>query len=404
MQIPGQLGRYVIDDHGNLTMRGAAVIERDPATKRPTAVLGVEVPAMRRIIEQNSRPGATERRTNVMPPNLDVLSSKRAVLCSEIELAALKSVLLSFDHLLRGDPDRFTRSPALQSVREFVRRSVMADGPVDNLLMQRFVLGLQYEPDYLAVYEALRRETGFPETPFEHVLIASANPATRTMDLVFWAFRVDPHAFRVCDDWRGDAFTYVAVNGILADTTFSEAIRLGGGRLLGRPTRRRSNFHVTTPFEPAEQEQIRQEMFERRAGLYRQAVDYIERRFDDIAIENLKNYASLNPASDHRLTTAVAKRLAVMFYRRIDGAEARHVFDQIVAGVLVGAPDDSWPPPADGKPAPVVDWQRWLVRIRQCLDALREPFGLPGDIYQATSGGIVWEANGRQLGCWPEKQ
>jgi hypothetical protein len=403
VQIPGQPGRYVIDEHGNLTMRGAAVIQRDPASNRPTAVLGVEEPSLRRIIEQISQPGGTEHRTNVMPPSQDVLHSKRAVLCSEIELAALKAVLLSFDHLLRREPDRFTRSPALQEVREFVRRSVMEDSPLDNLLMQRFVLGLQYEHDYLAAYEDLRRKADFPETSFEHVLIASANPATRTLDLVFWAYRVDPYAFRVCDDWRGQALTYVVVNGVLAGTTFSEAIRLDGGRLLGRPTQRRSNFHVTTPFGPVEQTQLRQELFERRANLYRQAVDYVERSFDDIAIENLKNYAWLNPDGDYRLATAVIKRLAVMFHRRIQEVEARLLFDQIVARVLSGAPDDLSPPPSDVASAPVVDWPRWLTLIRQSLDALREPFGLPGDIYQAISDGIVWESDGRLLGHWPDE-
>ena len=397
VQMPGQPGRYIIDNHGNLTIRGAVVVQRDPATNRPAAVLGVDELAMRRIIEQSTQPGTAVRRTNVMPPSLDVLFPRRAVLCPEIELAALKAALLTFDHLLRGQPDRFTRSAALQDVREFVRRSVMVDG--DVTLLKRFALGLQYEADYLAVYGQLRRQAGIPETPFEHVLLASANPATRTLDLVFWAFRVDPHAFRVCDDWQGDAFTYVAVNGVLAYTTASEAIGLNGGYLLGRPTRRRSR--LTAPFEPAEQEQIRQELFERRTGLYQQAVDYIERNFDDVVIENLKRYAWLNPAGDHRLTTAVAQRLAIMYDRRIRQTEARRVFDQIVAGVLAGAPDEHYPPPADGVPAPAVDWPLWLARIRQCLDAVRELFGLPGDIYQAASGGIVMDAGGPQFGMGP---
>ena len=213
----------------------------------------------------------------------------------------------------------------------------MSNDRVDPLLMQRFVLGLQYEPEYLALYEDLRREIVFPETPFEHVLMASANPATRTLDLVFWAFRVDPHAFRVCDDWQGDGFTYVAVNGILAGTTVSEAIPLERAHLLGRPTRRRSNFNVPLDFQQTELDPIRQEVFERRAGLYRRAVDYVERRFDDLAIENLKVYASLNPDGDHRLTIAVARRLAIMFHRRIGKEEARRRFEEIVAGVLAGA-------------------------------------------------------------------
>lgn len=402
VMIAGQPGRYMIDGDGNLTMRGAAVLTRDPVTNRPTAIVGVDEAPMRRIFEQNSEPGDHGHRANIMPPSLDVLHPRRPVLCPEIELAALKSVLLSFDHLLRHETDRFTRSPALQSVREFVRAVIM-DGKVDPKLMQRFILGLQYDSDYLELYESIRREAGVQETPFEHVLMASANSATRTLDLVFWAFRVDPHAFRVCDDWQGETFTYVAINGVLAETTFSEAISLIGGQLLGRPTRRRCNFHVTTPWEPAEQEEIRQQMFDRRAHLYRQAVDYVERSFDEIAIESIGNYASLNPSGDYRLITAVAKRLAVMFHRRIEEPQSRRQFEEIVTRVLADAPNDSWPPVSKGQLSSRVDWPRWLALFRQCLDELRSPFGLPGDIYQADSGGIVWEADGQQLGRCPKE-
>jgi hypothetical protein len=137
--------------------------------------------------------------------------------------------------------------------------------------------------------------------------------------------------------------------------------------------------------------------------LYREAVDYVERRFDDIAIESLKNYASLNPSADNRLITAVVKRLTVMFHRRIVEPQTRREFDQIVTRVLANAPDDSWPPPSKGEQSPAVDWQFWLALFRQCLDELRLPFGLPGDIYQADGGGMVWEADGQQLGRGPEE-
>jgi hypothetical protein len=110
----------------------------------------------------------------------------------------------------------------------------------------------------------------------------------------------------------------------------------------------------------------------------------------------------LNGARDHRLTTAVAARLAVMFDRRIRAVEDRREFDVIVARVLAGAPDEQCPPPAEGVAAPAVNWPFWLARYRQCLDALRERLGLPGDIYQAAGGDLVSAAGGRQLGRWPE--
>ena len=113
VEMPGHRGRYAIDGHGRLTLRGAQPLEFDPVTGRPTAVLGTDEASMRRIIDQNIQPGATERRREDLPPSQNVVFPRRATLCAEIELAALKAAMLSFDHLLRNNPDRFTRSAAV---------------------------------------------------------------------------------------------------------------------------------------------------------------------------------------------------------------------------------------------------------------------------------------------------
>src|SRR5260370_4402859 len=249
---------------------------------------------MQRAIAQNMLPGANARRATTLPPSLDVSFRGRPVICPEIEFAVLKAALLTFDHLLCDQADRFTRSPALQEVRSFIRRCVMDGEKADAFQLGQLVLGLQYDADYIDRYLRLRNEVDFPESRFEHVLLASANAATASLDVVFCAFKADPYAFRVCRDWQGDSLTYVAVNGVLAETTSSKAVRLDGGYMLGRPTRWRSYRYVTCSSPPNEGERIRDELFDRRSHLFRQANDFIERRFDEIVIARFQDFASLN--------------------------------------------------------------------------------------------------------------
>ena len=188
---------------------------------------------------------------------------------------------------------------------------VMERVPVDAGQMIRMVLGLQYDQDFLDLYERLRGMIPHPSTPFEHVVLASGDPATRALDVVFWAFRQDPFAFRASNNWRGEGFTYVAVNGILRETTFSQAYRLPCSQLLGRPTMRRSHLQVERYPTAEEREAIHQEIFARRAALYRQAVNHVERNCNEIVRENLERYARLNGTGDHTLNTAVRQRLAL---------------------------------------------------------------------------------------------
>ena len=72
----------------------------------------------------------------------------------------------------------------------------------------------------------MRDQVAIEPTEFEHVLLISANLATRIVDGVLWVAGVDPHGFRLCHNWYGDSFTCVAVNGVLHGTTASEPIFL----------------------------------------------------------------------------------------------------------------------------------------------------------------------------------
>jgi hypothetical protein len=84
--------------------------------------------------------------------------------------------------------------------------------------------------------------------------------------------------------------------------------------------------------------------------------------------------------------SAVIERLRIAFNSRIQLQAPRAKFDQAIAEVLSDVPEDECVLGPDGQIISSANWRSWVDRYRLCLDALREDFGLPGDIYQ-TGGG-----------------
>jgi hypothetical protein len=200
-KIAGQEGWWQIDDRGRLVLAGNAV--QYAAGGKPLSAIGPSMESLKPIIKKLGITPA--RQEELLPAQNEVIFPERAMLHWRIEVAAMKAVLLTFDHLLKDDPRRFTRSAALAPVRRFIREVVEADSdgkPTEPLA--DYSLGLQYDQDKLDLCEKLRADAGLPSQPFRHMLIVSANYATRTLDAVFWAFETDPHAFRLTRGWQGD--------------------------------------------------------------------------------------------------------------------------------------------------------------------------------------------------------
>jgi hypothetical protein len=195
---------------GRVARKGIEV-ERDPRTGKVISATAAD-------------PEAIEKHFGWSRTKFDLVCNRPAraaidvpLLDTDIEIAALKSVLLSFDHVLGKDPDRFTRSSALLLVRGFVKEFVLSR-KLDVGQYERTICGLQY--DKLPELRRLRELVRTPVTPFEHVMVASANPSSRTVDAVWWMAGVDPYGFRLCTDWRGLQFTYVLVSGVLNGGTW----------------------------------------------------------------------------------------------------------------------------------------------------------------------------------------
>ena len=203
LKFAGQDGWWQIDDKGRLVLSGNAV--QYTAGGKPLSAIGPSLESAQAHHQKardhtcsSSRAIAAAERSHF---------PERAMLHWRIEVAAMKAVLLTFDHQLKNEPERFTCSATLTPVRRFIREVVESnsDGtPMEPLA--DYSLGLQYDEDYLDLYEKLRNDAGVPSAPFRHTLIVSANPPTHTLDVVFWAFKTDPHAFRLTQEWQGDPF------------------------------------------------------------------------------------------------------------------------------------------------------------------------------------------------------
>ncbi|HEY1381012.1 MAG TPA: hypothetical protein VGF55_29705, partial [Gemmataceae bacterium] len=390
-RISGVEGWWRKDEFGRLTPAGTAVLERDPETGWPLTAIGPDLDSLEPMIKQLGSPPV--RRTEMLPPSNKVIYPERATLHWGIEVGALKAVLLTFDHLLRNDPERFTRSAALAPVRAFVRAVVEggADTP-DVGPLASISLGVQYDPEYLALYAGLRDDAGLPAEPFRHTLLVSANPATRTLDAVFWAFETDPHGFRLATEWPGGAVTYVMTNGILVGQEVSQAVRLDGGYLLGRPTGRRCRRVVRTRPTAEDLKLVADELTERRHDLYRRAVDYVEQNSDGAVREQLGRLARLNANGDHRLSSAVFSHLTTLFADRAATDDRAGEFLNLVSPILDAAAADALPAGSPENATPAQGWEYWLDTYRRCLDVLREPFGLPGHAFRARLRTVTSEA------------
>ncbi len=229
----------VIEPGGILARKGVSVLERDEKTGRPKAILGPDEKTLRRMAKQSGMPESAA--ISMVPlTKSDVLTIHLPVFAPEMELAAVKCLLLTFDHLLRDRADRFTRSESLKRTRDAIRNSVKQK-QVEGDLLDQVSLGLQLEK--LPLYVSLRNEMKVAQTPFEHYMFAAGNAAQRCIDVVWMILGFEPFGFRVSRKYDGPDFCVGFVNPIIKGNGASAAIELSPqDDLLCRPTKRRA-FH-----------------------------------------------------------------------------------------------------------------------------------------------------------------
>lgn len=302
----------------------------------------------------------------------------RPVVCSEIEVAALKCTLLTFDELLADNPPRrFTRTPAFQPVRDFVR-DVIQTRKIDGEALHRFSLGMQY--DRLAALTRFRSGVGGPPSPLDHFLIASGNSATRTVDAVWWVLGIDPFGFRLSQRWEGPDFTCSVVNRTLRGGGIDGPFWLDEATSLCSPTEFRA-FPDAAPSVARGQEVVSVISVYRCDG-YRQAVDVVERTADGYVVEQLKESAMLGSDQDHSVLCAVRRRIERLYRGRVGRPEVFTAINDIIKNrVALLQADSQASSVLKEHDKDLIDWALWLQLYRSILADLRDILGPPGHIF-----------------------
>jgi hypothetical protein len=361
-------------ERGEVSRANVQVIKRDDKG-RPASAVSQSLEALKRLGRSMGKGPESMEISTVPATEQSTFRRKSPVICHEIEIAALKSGLLTFDQMLAGDLGRFTRSDLLAPVRSFVRSAVM-DRKIDSTTLHLTSMGLQYEK--LGLYQRLRKQIAVPKTPFEHFLIVASNLPARCLELVWIIFGFDPFGFRLCTQWTGEQFALAIINPVLRECTASGPHRLATfDELLCSPTKYRSTIDVDD--EECDFEAITCRISEQRGNAYMEAVDLVESNCDSMLKARFVESAALSAASERSFRSQVTQRLVRIFGRRAESEVFIEAVNTVVAQRFrdpnSASLDVALPESIDA------DWQ-WPASLglyRACLADLKLQFGLPGD-------------------------
>ncbi len=398
VDVRGEAPGLALDDEGVLTRQNLDIVARDEETNRPRSVVGTSEKAIRGILKQAGARDDQIVFSMVPASTATTFYTNAPVIWKELEVAALTSTLLTFDHLTRDTGRRFTRSDELLEARQFIRQAVDTRRIQDGEPLNRMSLGMQYEN--LELFRELRTKVSQDVSPFEHTLIASANVATRTLDLVWNAFGFDPFGFRF-RNWTGEGFTLVFVNPILAKTQVSELVEIPSTMLLCKPTDRRAFPDQFTTGD--EMQQAMAEISCARQEAWNDAVYLVEMEADDLIRANLALAGDLADG-ETRMRQLIERRLIRMYGRKAGDsdfvADVESIVDERMGSVRSEMLNETYF--ADAENADI-SWDQWLAAYRDCLGNAVKQHGKPGDAFQASSGIIHDKVDAQPLGQEPDR-
>lgn len=375
VEYPQTKQRFIVDSKGFVQAKGTTITARDPKTGKPTGAAAQDTEAILRVLEPNI--SASEKIIIFNEPPITGLAKlpQSRLISPQIELAVLKSSLLSFEALLQPKHIRFTRSHELQPLRDTLRGMIM-DGADDSTFLHTVSLGIQYEK--LDLIRELRKKVDFPHTDFEHVLIASANVPTRTIDVVAYLFETDPYGFRLTSNWQGESFTYIIVNGVLCDTQASEVMYLPSTHLLCRSTLRRctTSHQLSDP----EMRTVAEEIIDVRSNSLRRATYLLLQTSDWCLRKALSEAALPHRDQSYAMLNVVRGKLAQNYEQRLKNKASRIQFDQIVDRHFENVPSAIKLEKAEHESElDGLSWAIWISLFRRILEDVTAELGLPGD-------------------------
>lgn len=309
--------------------------------------------------------------TSIIPVSHRIITPVK-VLHPEIDVALLKSILSVFDYFEDNHPENYIRSEALKSVRNFVKDTVQHRA-VNSDEWRKYCWGIQYESEG-AIFNFLQKAKLTPG-PFDHTLILSANPPTRTIDAIFFVSGVDPFCFRLTQKWSGRGFTKIFVHPVLKNTSASMPVELAeSSTLFGvssrKPIIEEGEFQAT-PIEHAKQ------ICFQRAEKLNEASLFVERSVEgeDHLVKDLIEL-STNVYPSLTLSEILSERVKV-WYRHLDDETTNPLIDFLnkqFANVKHQTFNEKFVKLGD---LPAETWKEILSLYRSVLDDVIEEFGAP---------------------------
>lgn len=371
--VPGEPPGLVLEQ-GALTRRNCAILGRDEKG-RPNKAIAADRGRLEKLARQLGVENDWQF-SSAPASQSDSFHHDCPVIRPALEVAALKACLLTFDHLLWRDPNRFTRSVALAQVRGFVEKAAI-QGKIDPEMCYQFSLGMQY--DRLPLYRRIRKAIPFVETPFEHVLLVAGNGPARCIDIVWVVLGFDPFGFRVAHEWHGGSFAFGVVNGILKDGGVSAAVPLvASDDLLCHPTNLRSCLENALP---ARRDTDFQEIISSRCTAGMETAYLVDMQASDALRHNLIQGALCDPPQQRNVGTQLLKRLRGWFMRTANEVELKRAVADVLRRNSRSTPEAILRERIEDESATDVNWPACLSVYRACLADLRSRFGPPASVF-----------------------
>ncbi len=388
-------GIFEVTPGGVLSRTDFEISERDPKTNKPTRASGSLEAAKKlakqlksNLVELPSTPAAS---TTVARKRLCVLSP-------DIELAALKACLLTFDHLLDNSEESFTRSPGVVPVLNQIRDTVLHGRSPPGSFLSTHVWGVEYGLATV-INEFVRPNRTTPASPFEHILLAVANVGTRTLDLIWSVFGFEVYRFRVTNDWRGSEFTFAATCGVLKDTGPSGLIYINRPFRMGAQTCEASTTTsqlvdssgnwIPPSSPPVAAIAKNRDRMQSEARL-------LSLEESDMAVKQMLIFTAqeIAPANEWACLIVSVRRAAERIYavNSRNDSIAEHLqatLDRWISSVPANRSEDSIH--REGTERQRIDWTFWITLFRRILQDLKHSLGIPMVQYSYINDEVLLE-------------
>ncbi len=231
--LDGEDGRFFVEVGNVLTERGINILEKDEISGRPVRFTANSEKEIERIAGQMGL--AVESLGPIFREKLVPATRKIPAIDPQLEVAILKSLILSFDHYLNQSGPSILRSDYFECVLNDLKTAVFLKRNYGNLLHERS-WGVDHRWESV-LGQSIRSRFALVYSEFTHWLYLIGDPIMRVVYLVFSVFGFETYRFVVNKDYRGTAFHFVIANDPINNGRAECKALDGIPPCLGSPTR-----------------------------------------------------------------------------------------------------------------------------------------------------------------------